>query len=182
MKKNVLNIITLTLVLCLLLTASAHASATPGSAADPLVSQHYVDTKFEQLLAEYTDLLNSFRTGASVQLTEHQLNLIVNDVIKTLDSRSLAQLPGTAYTPVHALAGQTIIGGEGTEIILRSGISTAWVHGPNGLSDVTTGSEVMGNEQIRQNHLLIVPRADGRGVRAVTECWFLIKGTYTITH
>ncbi|MCL2702034.1 MAG: hypothetical protein FWE91_00280 [Defluviitaleaceae bacterium] len=179
MKKNFLTIVAASLLLCLSLTASAHASGvTPGSSADPLVSQSYVDDRFEELLQEYQDLLSN----VTMHLTDRHLDIIVEDVIRTLENTGHSQAQGTTFTPVHMLAGQVLLGGEGTEIILRSGIATAYVFGQNGLSDVTLGSDIFGNEQVRLNHLLIVPRADGRGVRASTECWVLVKGTYTLTN
>jgi len=82
---------------------------------------------------------------------------------------------------VRAVGGQRIIGGEGTEIILRGGQATAFTSGPDGLVNVTFGTELFGGESIPANHLLIVPRADGRGVNVHSaEAWFIIRGEYTI--
>ena len=183
MKKNIRAILAAALAFTLFFTASAGASGSaPGSAADPFVSQSYVEARFDALLDEYKKLLDAHQGGSAFQMNDAQLDVIVSDVVRILDSRADSETEAAAFAPVNLFAGQVLIGGEGTEIILRSGSAAAWVPGQSGLSDVTRGVDVFGNEQIRPNHLLIVPRADGRGLRANTECWLLVKGVYTITN
>lgn len=87
---------------------------------------------------------------------------------------------GSVFQPVSLDAGDKLIGGEGTEIILRSGEAKAITNGTNGISDLTSGKDLSQGAAISQNHLLLVPRADGRGISAVTGTWVLIKGSYTI--
>ena len=86
----------------------------------------------------------------------------------------------TAFSPVQLAAGQKLIGAEGTEIVLRSGEAVAIDNGENGVSDLTSGADLMAGDQAGQNHLLLVPRNDGRGIAAVTDIWVLIRGDYTI--
>ncbi len=86
----------------------------------------------------------------------------------------------TMYTPIQLTAGQRLVGSEGTEIILRSGIATAIDNGANGVSDITAGADLMTGTQVGLNHLLLVPRDDGRGITAVTDIWVMIRGDYTI--
>jgi hypothetical protein len=47
-----------------------------------------------------------------------------------------------------------------------------------GLSDVTGGTDVKHQEAVRSNHLLIVPRSDGRGLLAQTDIVLLVWGLY----
>ena len=84
------------------------------------------------------------------------------------------------YTPIQLTAGQKLIGKEGTEIILRSGEATAIDNGANGISDITAGTDLMTGKQVALNHLLLVPRDDGRGITAVTDIWVMIRGDYEI--
>ncbi len=84
------------------------------------------------------------------------------------------------YKPVKMEEGQTIIGGEGAEIILRAGEGTAIASGINGIADLTLGQDIKNGNKIKQNHLLIVPRADGRGFKADTLCWILVRGDYEL--
>ncbi|MBE6034225.1 MAG: hypothetical protein E7222_05935 [Clostridiales bacterium] len=86
----------------------------------------------------------------------------------------------TSFSPISLTAGQKLIGGEGTEIILRSGEATAIDNGANGISDLTVGMDLMTGSQVVTNHLLLVPRNDGRGITAVTDIWVMVRGTYTV--
>ncbi|MHC1721624.1 MAG: hypothetical protein AB9836_00315 [Aminipila sp.] len=86
----------------------------------------------------------------------------------------------TSYSPISLTAGQKLIGGEGAEIILRSGEATAIDNGANGVSDLTIGTDLMTGSQVVTNHLLLVPRNDGRGIKAVTDIWVMVRGTYTV--
>lgn len=86
----------------------------------------------------------------------------------------------TAYTPISLTAGQRLIGGEGCEIILRSGEASAIGNSNNGVSDVTAGMDLMTGAVVGQNHLMLVPRNDGRGIYAITDIWVMIRGEYTI--
>lgn len=85
-----------------------------------------------------------------------------------------------AFVPVQLLAGQILLGGEGAEIVPRSGTCTAYSENSMGLIDVTTGEELYMGAPLTANHLLLVARSDGRGVYAETEAWFIVKGNYTI--
>ncbi|MDD4565321.1 MAG: hypothetical protein PHE79_07625 [Eubacteriales bacterium] len=84
------------------------------------------------------------------------------------------------YKSIMLTAGQKLIGNEGTEVILRSGEATAIDNGANGVSDVTGAMDLMTGKSISQNHLLLIPRSDGRGIQANTEIWVMVRGTYTI--
>jgi len=86
----------------------------------------------------------------------------------------------TTFSPLELTEGQRLIGGEGTEIILRSGEATAIDNGQNGVSNLTAGADLMTGNQVLPNHLLLVPRADGRGITAVTDIWVMVRGDYTI--
>jgi hypothetical protein len=85
-----------------------------------------------------------------------------------------------SYKAVQLAAGQKLIGNEGTEVILRSGEATAIDNGANGVSDVTGAKDLMTGQSVAQNHLLLIPRSDGRGIQAVTEIWVMVRGSYSI--
>ncbi|HZK01292.1 MAG TPA: hypothetical protein VFC96_00340 [Anaerovoracaceae bacterium] len=86
----------------------------------------------------------------------------------------------STFTPVFVTAGKKLIGGEGTELILRSGGALAVAKGADGLSDVTEGKDLNGGFAVTKNHLLLIPRDDGRGISAATDIWVMVKGTYFI--
>jgi len=84
------------------------------------------------------------------------------------------------YKAVQLTAGQKMIGSEGTEIILRSGEAFAIDNGANGVSDVTGALDLMTGQNVALNHLLLIPRSDGRGIQAITEAYVMVRGSYSI--
>jgi hypothetical protein len=126
--------------------------ASPGDANDPLVSKSYVDERFNQLLS----------------------------VLSAHGDASALQQDSASYVPVSVGMGLMLIGSEGTEIILRSGKAVAYCPGENGIVDITTGEEIFSGAEIPANHMLIIPRKDGRGALISEDAWFLVKGGYSI--
>lgn len=135
------------------LFGSAIAFSEPGSVDDPLVTLSFVRNEINKV-REYIDVKISNNSGGSSS------ELVV----------------------VELKQGQYLIGRAGTEIILRGGKSTA--HGvakDKGLSDVTDGKDIDNElKHLPANHLLIIPRDDGRGAYAVTDSIFLVRGAYEI--
>lgn len=84
------------------------------------------------------------------------------------------------FSVLHIAAGQMVIGGEGTEIILRSGEARIVAPGENGVSDITAGLDLTQGTRITTNHMLLTPRNDGRGLQAVTEAYLMVKGEYNL--
>lgn len=156
------------------------SSATPGGSSDPLVSKSYVDGKFNEL-AEL--IKNGNGGGASISTSGMTEDQILASVMDQLEIYYAGVLNGSEkYVPVSAKAGQIILGGEGTEIILRSGSAKGYITDSNGIVNASDGTEIFNNDNIKINNLLIVPREDGRGVAVQTDSWFIIKGDYTIVN
>ena len=87
----------------------------------------------------------------------------------------------SSFEIIYLEQGQVLIGNHSTEMILRSGIASAVDSGMGGLADVTAGKDIRHGVNISQNHLLIVPRDDGRGVRAENNnVVLMVRGGYTI--
>jgi len=106
-------------------------------------------------------------------------------VTKSYVDSQIAQLKGSGaasetYVVVDVKAGQKVLGKSGTEIILRSGEATAIDNGANGVSDITAGKDMMTGQSIGQNHLLLVPKDDGRGILAITDIFVMVRGAYSI--
>ena len=86
----------------------------------------------------------------------------------------------TAFAPIELAAGKKLIGAEGAEVIVRSGEAFAIDNGANGVSDLTSGKDLMTGDSAELNHLLLIPRDDGRGITAATDIWVMVRGGYKI--
>ncbi len=184
-RKKILGLCVAAATFTLLLTT---AFAQPGTSSDPLVSKSYVDDKINQVLTQLGGKPLTTTAPSSPNYTQDSppvidssvsssdVDAIANEVIERLNQYNDQQ---GGFVPVSLDAGQKLIGGEGAEIILRSGSARGYCPGENGLVDVSAGIEIF-SEPIVTNHMIIVPRSDGRGVEAITGCWFIVKGGYDI--
>ena len=147
----------LTFLLMHIVQAVTTVSNEPGTESNPLVAKDYVDTKINTLNQQIQTLKQTQGSGGS----------------------SLFQV-------VELKIGQQLLSGASGEIIVRSGTATA-VSGQNGdgLSDLTTDDSTKGNlvtgQVIPLNHLLLISRDDGRGIKAVSDKVFILcRGSYTL--
>lgn len=129
----------------------------PGSKEDPIVTLSYLELKIDQL-KDYIDQ-KSFSSN-----NPQPTNPVAN----------------STYEVVELKRGQRLLAGAGTEVIIRSGEATAITSSLGGLSDVTGAKDIQQDEKIPANHLLIIPRDDGRGVRALADSFLLVRGGYKI--
>ena len=84
------------------------------------------------------------------------------------------------FQVVSVSEGESLTGTAGTEMILRMGKAAIFATESGGLSDVTAGYDLPDGTEMPPNHLLIVPKDDGRGIVAKTDCLVMVKGGYTI--
>jgi len=142
--------------------------------------QNYIDTSkiTEDVLLRVTEQ-NSANTDKITEDVLTKLEALVS-VSNNNNSNSSTQIQQAAYSPVYLEDGQTILGEEGSEFIMRSGSGRAYITGVAGITDITSGREVNDKERISLNHLLIVPRNDGRGIKVSEGTWFLVRGGYKI--
>ena len=113
-------------------------------------------------------------------VSQSYVHLAIQQALQSLENGQVQPSRAAVFVPVFVPIGSTILGDYGTEIILRAGIATAHVPTAEGLANITTGADLPHNELIERNHMLIIPRADGRGIRAHSDAWFLVKGDYQI--
>ncbi|MFI3230036.1 MAG: hypothetical protein R3Y29_00600 [bacterium] len=144
-----------------IISMSVIAFATQaGSAEDPLVTKSYVDAEIKKALED-------------IIIGDIVLEDIIGDI--KIDNNF------NSFVPVLVEANQAILGKEGTEIILRSGSGVSIVpEGVSEIANITAGKNVFNNETVETNHLLIISRDDGRGVKVSVNSWFLVKGDYVI--
>ncbi|WP_072470355.1 hypothetical protein [Urinicoccus massiliensis] len=87
---------------------------------------------------------------------------------------------GSEMKLVELKAGDRIIAAAGSELILRSGEATAIATDLGGLSDLTKGKDIKHARQVERDHLLVIPRSDGRGLLAKTSALVLVRGSYSV--
>lgn len=160
------KVLIITLILIFALTAVIYA--TPGDTNDPIVVLSYLNDRLTSLVKEYN--LNDIK-----EIKEQVSNLSGNSTGNTNSGSTSSEL-----IIVEIKAGEKIIAGAGTELILRSGKAYAIGSKLGGLSDVTMAKDITTGKPITSNDLLIVPRDDGRGVYTETNATFMVRGTYEV--
>ncbi|MBQ3379774.1 MAG: hypothetical protein IJG50_07940 [Clostridia bacterium] len=140
--------------------------ADAGSSDDPLVSLSYLTGVFKQ------DVLSD---------VDKRIDAKVADAVAASGSSQGASA-SDAYKAIKVSRGQTILGGEGSQVILRSGTAVSVCPGENGLADTTGGIDLPGNISISPNHVYIIPREDGRGIRMTSDGYIMIKGSYKVVN
>ena len=68
----------------------------------------------------------------------------------------------------------------GTEFITRRGQAIIVDSLGNGIPDVTGGEDIFANSLAPLNHMLIVPRDDGRGIKALSPVVVMYRGYATV--
>ena len=72
--------------------------------------------------------------------------------------------------------GEEFIGKAGTEFIVRGGQAVVVDPSGAGIPDLTAGKNVLAGQVAESNHLFTIPRADGRGIRAVKQTVIMYRG------
>lgn len=118
--------------------------------------------------------------------TELKTLIQTNDAPKKVVEleKELADLKASmTFKIIKLQTGQTLVGGDSCEIIVRTKNKVvAYVSSTatGGVSNLISGRDIKNGEIIPDNQLLLVPKADGRGIKANEPADIMIKGTYTI--
>jgi hypothetical protein len=161
--KNKRMLITVFVLLVISCFAAIYA-AEPGSVDDPVITLGYFNEKISDLKTELQKSIKALESKPSK-----------DDSTVPTDATA-----SSAFKIVNLKAKASLICGEGTELIVRSGEIKAIGSSSGGLSDVTDGRDVPNNEIIKNNHHLIIPRNDGRGIIATIGGAVMVKGDYEI--
>ncbi len=131
--------------------------AEPGGTDDPLISKAYIDNVLIPQIKEYVDTkISQISTGGGTS--------------QSADS----------FKIVNMSAGDKMICVAGAELILRMGGADIIATEKGGLADTTAGFDLGHGTAMPANHLLIVPVADGRGIKAKSDVIVMVKGGYSI--
>lgn len=140
---------------------------TVDTGSDPLVTLSYVNEILKPQLT--SEILT-------------QVNAMLQSSVPASDSQG-------DYEVVYLTAGQTLLASEAIELVLRSGEGTAVVQSQAnisngvGLSDLTAGAEITNGINVPRNHYIIIPRADGRGIRITSgDAYLMVRGEYEVVN
>lgn len=149
--RNLKSVVLILIVFSIFLF-STFVFSEPGSENDPLITLSYFNKEIDKLKS-YIDnkLLGTSNVGGTTNLEVVELE-----------------------------SGQSLIGEAGTEIILRGGKASVIAGELGGISDITEGKDLSMGIMVPANHLLIIPRDDGRGAYVVEDAIFLVRGAYEI--
>lgn len=140
--------------------------AAPGDSNDPIVVLSYLNDRLEDLIEKYS--------LKDIDEIKEQ----VEDLRKNPTSGGGSTT--TALEVVEIQAGERLIAGAGTELILRGGKATIIGSELGGITNVTLGKDFVQGMDVVPNNLLIVPRDDGRGVYTDSYAIFMVRGTYEV--
>lgn len=139
--------------------------AGAGSSDDPLISLSYIEgVLWPKILKEIDERLDGLSEGGGGPVFG--------------GNEGSAPSGAAAFKSIQVFAGQTITGDEGSEMILRIGSATAVCPGENGLVDATDGLDLKNGGSVLKNHVYIIPRDDGRGIKMLDDGYMMIKGGY----
>lgn len=85
----------------------------------------------------------------------------------------------SSYKLITVNKGGSLAANEGCEFIVRQGDAKVVVSSLGGISDITDGKDIISGH-IPLNHLMVVPRSDGRGFVAETNVLVMVKGPYKV--
>lgn len=150
--------------LFLLHIASSAFAATDGQMS--IYDKTYIDAKVNELTTSDSNIIkrvDSVETATNQKIKEVQDSMV--------------------FKIVELTPGQIVIGGASTEIIVRTkNAVTAYCSesASGGISNLISGKDLKPGAIVPDNQLLLIPRDDGRGIKANQKAFIMIKGTYTI--
>ena len=168
-----------------LIAAAVTVSAYDGT-SDPLISLSYLEQYKATSIDPQITALNAKVTELEAKLNQLLSEQGPSETLTPPYTGVDTQGPASAedvFTVLQLSYGQKVMCGESCELILRAG-SAAVVLDANslgGISDLTAAKDLAHGAAITPNHLLLVPRSDGRGVLVMSETAFImVRGAYTI--
>lgn len=165
-------------------------AASYDSSEDPLISLSYLtnifkpeieqkyEEKIEKLEARLSELENTISDPVIDTYPEEDEPVIDT----TTENSNGAPAASSTYEVVELTYGDSLYAVTACDIMLRSGKAACIApDASQGIADYTDGYEVYNDQAIVKNHMLLIPRGDGRGIKALSESVFvMVRGDYTI--
>ncbi len=101
----------------------------------------------------------------------------VDNAIKNIKVESSANLK---FEVIKVKKGDIITLDENSLFIVRAGKALAIDSKLGGLSDLTIAIDIKKDEVVELNHLILIPRTDGRGIKMESDGYIMISGGYVV--
>ncbi len=176
MKKKMAAGIAVVFVILVTAGVIAHAAAYDSS-LDPLVTLSYLSNQFKNEILSEVDKRIENITGSLEAYALYQDRYPDPYTPPVQESSASA-----AFEVVELSYGDVLYAASACEIMLRAGVvSCIASDASQGLADITGGYEIYSGEFLTKNHMCLIPRADGRGIQALSDSVFImVRGDYTI--
>ncbi len=172
--------------------SSSASGGEPGTIDDPLVTKGYVDQQIADILEDIKNQNASSseqNNGGIDPKTGVDMAKIYEDIDRYIATHLEGNTDGSntaapsEFIVVEASPNSKIICGASTELILRTGNAKVISNeSGDGLADITLGIDLSMGVIVPKNHLLIVPRDDGRGIEVTEKSYVMVKGKYRLIH
>lgn len=170
--------IVISLIVALIVSSAIIAFAAPGDSNDPLVTLSYIT---ETLMPQIDQKINASIDAKLDQKISEKIDEELAGFTPSSPSASTSSgASAESFILVNVRKNQRIIGGEGTEFVVRSGSGVIIATENGGIADLSAGCDLPNGSAVPLNHHLLVPRNDSRGIKFDTNAIVLIKGTYTV--
>ena len=148
------------------------AEPSAGSADDPLVTLSYINKVFRpQIEQSIAEKLKDFAPAA-------------NSAPPVQNTYIMSAGASVSYVTLELTKGQKLRVKEGAlEFILRPGSGAVVISNfqTQGVADLTTGEELLHGQSLPINHMLLIPRNDGRGISVTSViAYVMVRGDYEI--
>ena len=173
MKKKVIAII----LVCVTLIVSGAAVLAYDSSSDPIVSLSYLTDVFKP------QILNELSAEITSKVSEAVGKIAGNAQTPADNQQSSNEQPvQSGYTVIEMTAGDELYALDACDIMLRAGDAVCIAPDPKqGIADYTDATEILNGAALIKNHMCLIPRGDGRGVRAESaSVYIMVRGNYTI--
>lgn len=171
------------LLIIALVSASFTINAEPGSTDDPIVVLSYLEYKLDEIKENFNTQSHHIENLNTLIEENKEIINKQSQIIEKLESQletAENQSSVSNFEIVELSSGQKLIGDAGTELIIRGGEAFTIASELGGLSDVTGAIDLKKDTIVPTNHLIIIPRSDGRGIYVNNYSILMISGAYNI--
>ena len=166
--KNVKKVKIAAIVPAVLAALVVVVSAAYDSSEDPLVSLSYLRNIFKQEIISAVEKDVDEKIGAKVA--------------EAVEDAEPAAPASSEFDVLELKEGMRVLANGACEIMLRSGSAVCVApDGRQGLADYTDATEILIDQPLTKNHMCMIPRGDGRGIRITSEiAYIMVRGAYTV--